>query len=510
MSATSVLAHPLVAFATGAVPLKHSPQELTFKGISPQFGDNLILSEGLNWKTILKGNDSLGNGLSFGDCNDHLQFFPLTKKNHGILWVNHEYVNPLFFSGNERTKENIMKERKYVGGSLVEIKETKNGWELIKGSKYNRRLDADTPIPFAWDSPIAGKKIAIGTFANCAGGKTPWGTVLTCEENFDMFFGEWDRKSNKQSASTWYGWEKFYDHNPQHYGWVVEVNPKTGDAKKLVALGRFAHEAATVREGKDGRCVVYSGDDSNNEFIYKFIADKKGSLERGTLYVADTDNGKWIPLVLSDPRLKNEFKDQTEILINCREAGRLLGATHQDRPEDIEIDPHTGEVVIALTNNKSEGRPFGKILKIKEQNNNPYSLSFTTEVFLEGSQKGGFACPDNLVFDKVGNLWFTTDMSGNDMHKDKLKNFGNNGLFVVMRQGPIKGIPVQLASAPTDAEFTGPLFSPDYKTLFLSVQHPGELSKSKDEPTSHWPEGGIPRSAVVAIKGPLLEKIALG
>jgi secreted PhoX family phosphatase len=291
---------------------------------------------------------------------------------------------------------------------------------------------------------------------------------------------------------------------------VVEINPKTGEAKKLISIGRFAHEAATVRQGKDGRCVVYSGDDSNDQFIYKFISSQKNSLERGTLHVADTKNGKWIPLVHSDPRLGKVFKDQTEILINCREAGALVGATPQDRPEDIEIDPITGDVLIACTNNKPQGRPHGKILKIREKNNDPFSLTFTSETFLEGGEKGGFASPDNLAFDPKGNLWFTTDMSGSDMHKGALQNFGNNGLFVVMREGALKGIPIQMASAPTDSEFTGPLFSPDGKTLFLSVQHPGELSKSKEDLTSHWPSGGIPRSGVVTLQGPLLEKITLG
>ena len=218
----------------------------------------------------------------------------------------------------------------------------------------------------------------------------------------------------------------------------------------------------------------------------------------------------WIPLAHSDSRLRKVFKDQTEILINCREAGRLVGATPQDRPEDIEIDPFTGDVLIALTNNKTAGRPFGKILKISETDNNPLSLTFKSSIYLEGGEKGGFACPDNLAFDKRGNLWFTTDMSGNDMHKGGMKNFGNNGLFVVMRTGAQKGIPVQIASAPTDAEFTGPLFSEDGETLFLSVQHPGEQSKSKDSLTSHWPMGDIPRSAVVTLQGPLLKRITHG
>lgn len=506
MGITGVVAHPFVAQSAVGKVLK-AVSEVTFKGISPQFGDQLVTASGIDWKILIKGADAIVPGLSFGDGNDYLQYFPLTTPRHGILWVNHEYVNPLFFSGQERTKANVDKEMEAVGGSLLEIKQDDRGWSVVPNSTYNRRLTAKTVIPFAWDQPIAGKTEAIGTFANCAGGKTPWGTVLSCEENFDMFFGDWDRNAGKRTPSTWYGWEKFYDHDPRHYGWIVEVNPTTGAAKKLIAPGRFAREAATIRQAKDGRCVVYSGDDTNDQFIYKFIASNLGSLEKGTLYVADTVKGKWIPLVHSDERLKKVFRDQTEILTHCREAGQIVGATPQDRPEDIEIDPFTGDVLIALTNNKVAGRPFGKILKIKERHNDPLALTFSSETFLEGGEKGGFACPDNMAFDRKGNLWFTTDMSGGDMHKDHLQNFGNNGLFVVMRTGPQQGIPVQVAAAPSDAEFTGPLFSPDGDTLFLSVQHPGEQSKSQENPTSHWPSGGIPRSAVVTLQGPLLKKI---
>jgi secreted PhoX family phosphatase len=146
-----------------------------------------------------------------------------------------------------------------------------------------------------------------------------------------------------------------------------------------------------------------------------------------------------------------------------------------------------------------------------EAGNDPRALTFKTETFLTGGEAGGFACPDNMAFDPAGNLWFTTDMSASDMHKGAIQNFGNNGLFVVMRTGPLAGQPVQMASAPIDAEFTGPLFSPDGKTLFLSVQHPGEQSRDRANPTSRWPDGkGEPRACVVTIQGPTLERITQG
>lgn len=506
LGVAGVATQPLAALAAR----KHSVPPIVFKGLSPDFSDRLLTTDGIDWKVVLRAGQSIGNDLSFGDNNDYLQFFPLTNENHGILWVNHEYVNPLLYSSRERTAANMEKEMALVGGALVEIKKTANGWEMVQGSSYNRRLDAKTIIPFAGGREVMGKKEAVGTFANCAGGKTPWGTVLTCEENYDMYYGE-RLHGQVRTPSTWYGWDKFVDMPPEHYGWVVEVNPKTGEAKKHITLGRFCHESATVGIARDGRPVVYSGDDANNEFLYKFIASKKDSLEEGTLYVADTINGRWLPLVHSDPRLAKVFKDQTEILVNCRQAGKILGATPLDRPEDIEIDPKSGAVLVAATNNKPAGRPFGKILKITERGNDLLSLRFKAEDYLVGGEAGGFASPDNLAFDPKGNLWFTTDMSGSDMHKGALQNFGNNGLFVVMRTGPLAGLPVQMASAPINAEFTGPLFSADGKTLFLSVQHPGEESKDLANLTSHWPDGkGLPRACVVTLQGPLLEKITLG
>ncbi len=503
VSAT-VAARPLAVLAK-------PPAGITFKGIAPGFTDQLVTAPGLDWRLLLSAGDAMGNGLRFGDGNDYLQFFPLSGPNHGVLWVNHEYYNPLFFTSPERTPANIKQEMDLVGGSLVEIRKGKGGWALVQDSPYNRRLHGHSMIPFAGGRTIRGQTEAIGTFAGCAGGRTPWNTVLSCEENYDMYYGERDRQTGERKPSTWYGWEKVNDCPPEHYGWVVEIDPMTGAAKKHVSLGRFAHECATVRLAKDQRPVVYMGDDANDQYIYKFIASRPGQLEEGTLYVADTDKGRWIPMVHSDKRLKDAFKDQVEIWTYCRDAAKLLGATKQDRPEDIEIDPFNGDVVIALTNNKPAGRPMGRILKLMEAGNDPLALSFTTKTFLEGGEQGGFACPDNLAFDGRGNLWFTTDMSGDSMHKGVLQNFGNNGLFVVMRTGPQAGIPVQVASAPTDAEFTGPLFSPDGKTLFLSVQHPGEQSKDKTNLTSRWPSGkGLPRASVVTLQGPLLEKITLG
>jgi secreted PhoX family phosphatase len=462
----------------------------------------------LNIRFSFVGGDQINATQKFGFNNDFIAFHPL-EEDRGILWVNHEYVHPVFINGNERTRENIDKERLEVGGSLLEVKLDDEEWKVVPNSEFNRRLDGFSKIPFAWDEKIKGSSLGIGTMGNCAGGKTPWGTFLTCEENYDMFWGDRDWKGN--TTESWLRWNDKYPLPPEHYGWVVEVEPKTGAAKKLISLGRCAHECAAVTKGKNGKIVAYTGDDSVNEHLYKFISDSDNSLEKGKLYVANLEKGQWISLDREDqPILKKHFKSQTEIQIFVKDAAKMVGATPLDRPEDIEFDPLTGHVFIALTNNKTKDNYYGSILKIMENDDDPASLTFKHETFLTGGKENGFACPDNMVFDKRGNLWFTSDMSGDAVDQGPYKGFGNNGLFVFFRSGLNAGKIVRVASAPTDAEFTGPCFSPDYKTLFLSVQHPGEMSKSLDALTSHWPDGGIPKPAVITLQGPLLDKIIEG
>lgn len=497
--------------------------EFPFESIAHSLKDELQLAKGLNYEVLLQWEDSISEEDTFGFNNDFLAFVPFDKEDptDGILWVNHEYFQPLFINGFEgedlskKTPEQFEKEMYCVGGSLVRIRQNEaKKWEVVKNDKHNRRLTGKTPIPFEWDEPIMNSTSAIGTFANCSGGVTPWGTILTCEENYDMFYGETDYTDPllpiRNHANNWYGWQHYQDNPSEHYGWVVEVNPMTGEAKKLVALGRCAHECATMHELEDQRLVVYTGDDCNDQCLYKYISDMPRDLKNGTLYVANTEKGEWVSLKYDDqPILQQNFKDQTDVLIRLREAAALVGGTPLNRPEDIEIDPVTGSVLISLTNNKPKGDYLGSILKIEETGNDKASLTFKASTFLTGGEETGLACPDNMAFDPQGNLWITSDISGGSVGKAPYESFGNNGLFLVPSTGPQKGKVLQIASAPVDAELTGPFFSPDGKTLFLSVQHPGEKSKSLDELTSNWPNGGTekPRPSVVAIQGKALEDL---
>jgi secreted PhoX family phosphatase len=240
-----------------------------------------------------------------------------------------------------------------------------------------------------------------------------------------------------------------------------------------------------------------------NVFI-NFISAKPDSLLEGELFVANLVKGEWVSLDYKKSKiLKKTFKSEWECLARTREAAEIMGGSPLDRPEDIEVHPITKEVFIATTNNIKKNRPQGAILKISEENSDPLSLKFSSSVFLSGGESTGFSCPDNLLFDEEGNLWLTTDIDGRLIQNKDYKYHGNNSLFFIPVRGRYAGQAIRVASAPVDAEFTGPCLSPDRKSLFLCVQHPGEHSISHDQFSSHWPEGGkaMPKSAVVQIQG---------
>jgi len=495
---------------TSAIVNKNESIIEEIKSLQATDVDDVLLAPGLTYQVVVSWKDDLNENLKFGFNNDYTAFIPLDEKkpSEGILWVNHESTPPRAVSGfdykkgGKKTKEQALTEQENIGGSLVHIQEKNGRWQIVKNSKYNRRITGQTEIPFVSDLPIQGSMNAIGTLANCAGGVTPWKTILTCEENFQDYYGEVHFTKNEKGewirSHEWTkndsSWSEHFDYPPEHYGWVVEVNPKTGDAKKLTSLGRFSHEGATCVRAKDGRVVVYMGDDAENQYIYKFISDHKDSLEKGTLYVAHIESGKWLPLTLENPKLKGQFKNMTELLIRTRDAAKMLGATEMDRPEDCEIDPQTNSILIALTMNKGKNRPHGSILKIEEKNKDFLSLDFKAETFLNGGKENGFICPDNLAFDSKGNLWFTNDISNKDLNMGSYAEFGNNSLFYVPMSGPQAGKVFRQMSSPKGAEFTGPSFSADGKTLFLSVQGP----------IGNWPKNGGPAPSVIAVKGDLI------
>lgn len=527
MSRTAVVSSLIgsEAFFSACTSATARAQSAHLPSLEPRTDDNLSLVNGLLAQVLIRWNDPINNqGDLFGYNNDFIAFLPGENIFTGYIWVNHEYVHPLFVSGYNpaadprdlKNKQQTDIEQKNVGGSFIRIKKHNGAWTVDTESDKNFRIDGRTKIALIAEREIQNSKTAIGTLANCSGGKTPWNTILSCEENYQDFYGKvtytkkgssWNRELSKAIAAT--AWDDNYFYPPEHYGWVVEIDPAKKQAQKLTALGRFAHEGATVVSAPDGRCVVYMGDDSQNQYFYKFVAHSKNSLEIGDLYVANLQAGRWELLSVKNPMLKNEFADQTDLLIRTREAAKLVNATPLDRPEACAQDPISKSIFLNCTMNKEANRPYGSIIKFMETDNDPHSLTFTSETFLNGGDLAGFACPDNMCFDAKGNLWLTTDIGDRDLNTDRYQGFGNNGLFYLPLSGPQAGKAFRFAIAPMEAEFTGPCFSSDGKTLFLSVQHPGANTTDLSKPTSRWPDGvnSLPKPSVIAISGPLLDSL---
>ncbi|EAI8629226.1 PhoX family phosphatase [Campylobacter lari] len=549
---------------------------LNFKEIPARTEDKVIVPDGYKADILISWGDPLFSKasiydeeknidkkavenakLTFGDNNDGMSFFPLSK-DRAILAINNEYINPeIMFKhqGKNLSLEDILYEQANLGVSIFEIKKEKDQWSVVLDSKYNRRIDANTKMSIsgpAKQQVLQNENFIYGTLNNCANGKTPWGTYLTCEENINDFFGSLDEKikfSKEQlrfgfKTQSQYGWEKFDERfdlskNPNEankFGWVVEIDPFDPNSIpiKRTALGRFKHENAELIVEDDGTVVIYMGDDEANEFIYKFISKhkyKKGLdtskiLDEGTLYVAQFNgkigdfrgSGKWIELEYGKNNLNKEngFNSQADVLINARIAGTIVNATPMDRCEWIASHKESGskEVFATLTNNKKNNNPnpanprtkniYGQIIKWEHKNSHKDD-EFTWEIFaLAGNpdnqtslNKGSnnitsnnkFNSPDGLSFDRDGRLWIQTD--GNYSNQEEFEGMGNNCMLAANpKTGEIK----RFLTGPIACEITGIAFSQDYKTMFVGIQHPGEKLKG-----SQFPYGKTPRSSIIAI-----------
>jgi secreted PhoX family phosphatase len=327
---------------------------------------------------------------------------------------------------------------------------------------------------------------------------------------------------------------------PNRFGWVVEIDPYDAQSTpvKHTALGRMAHEGATVIVAKDGRPVVYMGDDARFEYLYKFVAAGRvdpqnrranlGLLDSGTLSVArfrDDGTGEWLPLVHGQGALTetNGFRSPAEVVIGARRAADLVGATKMDRPEDVEPNWKTGKVYAVMTGNENRkpeqvdkanpraGVKFGHIIELVEDGGDHTAARFRWEMFIlagdpkntshQASYQGRtdvdpFGMPDNLAFDDAGRMWVATD--GND---DTLGP--NDGVWVVETEGPERGRARQFLSGPMGAEICGPAFTPDNRTLFVAIQHPGLTDGATDaQPGSRFPDyrpDMPPRPSLIAV-----------
>lgn len=506
-SAASATADHLFGFGTNRVSGYFEP-------IEPSKADKLILPKNFKYDVVAAFDDVINQaGERFGSGCDYNAFFPLKGSNtRGLLVNNHEY-STIFSIGpvkdGKMTADQLHKNLYYQGMSVIEVyRDDKGVWKMDTTSTYARRINGYTKFeitgPAKGGTALGGATTAQGTFANCSGGVTLWNTVLSCEENFA------ETAAASKLPET-------------HYGWVIEVDPfDKSYLKKHTALGRFNHENTAMGLAKDGRVVVYMGDDKKDACVYKFISNGKyekqkgransALLEDGTLYVANLKTGKWVPVTLEEvskaikekPEQQKKFKTQGDVVTYCQEAAILVGGTPTDRPEDIEISPFDNTVFICHTNNDNHGNIHGHITRIFEAKDDLASLEFDFEIFAAGGRQSGFSSPDNLAFDSNGHLWVVTDISSSSQNKGVHKSFMNNGLFVIPTSGPDKAVALQFASGPVESELTGPFFTPDEQTLFLSVQHPGENTTDLNNPTSKWPHrpgDSKARCAVVAISG---------
>lgn len=520
--------------------------------------------------------------VQFGTDNDFIAYMPLprgsARSDRGLLCVNHERNSailswPGMTAGDyakKMTRAQAEVEIASQGHSVLEIARRGDTWRVVEDSPYHRRITARS-TPMRVSGPAAGhdrmKTSAdpagtriIGTLNNCAGGVTPWGTVLTAEENLHNYFTGDATKGPEAAAWKRYGingrgryvWGRHFDrfnldkepHEPNRFGWVVEIDPYDPKSTpvKRTALGRFKHECATTAVSHDGRIAVYSADDERMEYVYKFVTrdryDPAGPahrdlLDAGTLYVARFESAgrmQWLPLVFGQGALTpaNGFSGQGHVVLEARRAADLLGATPMDRPEDVEAHPVTGRVYVVLTFNESR-RPeqvnpanargpnkWGHIIEIVPPlvNGKPdhAATECAWEFFLTGGDpanaehgaryhgpvtaNGWLVAPDNVAFDPKGRLWISTD------GQDDWAGFADS-VYAAEVSGPRRGITRNFFSAPRGAEICGPEFTPDGKTLFLAIQHPAEEKGSTyDTPSTRWPDfkdGVPPRSAIVVV-----------
>ena len=571
-----------VASAGALRPLSaHAADRFGFDPVAANTLDTVTVPPGYNWHVVVRWGDPMwsngvefdqatrGTGesqeLAFGDNNDGMALY--AHDGRSVLAVNNEYVNRKIIyggagSGSPANADDVRKGKAGHGVSVVEIESRDGTWSIVKDSPYNRKITADAPMEIT--GPARGHDLlktaadpdgvsSLGTWNNCGNGRTPWGTYLACEENFNGYFSSSDPEIEVGAALKRYGigpkdwgyaWatadERFdiakHPNEPNRAGYVVEIDPLDPGStpKKRTALGRFKHENAEVVVAANGQVVVYMGDDERGEFLYKFVSDgqyaeggdNSNLLESGRLFAArfsDGGRGEWAELTPESAGMASA----AEVAIHTRMAASAVGATTMDRPEWVAASPMKAEVYCCLTNNKNRGKKpnaggdptpvggpnpragnlYGQIVRWRPDGGDHLATGFDWDLYVvagnptvHSDENAGsanvtpdnmFNSPDGLAFDSSGMLWIQTD--GNYKDKDGFAGQGNNQMLV---GDPESGEIRRFLVGPKECEVTGITWSADRKTLFIGLQHPGEKGG-----ISHFPDGGdtVPRSAVIAI-----------
>ena len=567
-------------FGLGALRPTHAAGSLGFEPVAANSLDTVTVPLDFSWHTVVAWGDPLwsdgqpfdhatrGTGVSqeraFGDNNDGMSSFFVDGRT--VLAVNNEYVNRSIIYGNRASglPENVDDIRKGKAGhgvSIFEIERVEGAWRPVIDSPFNWRITADTPMEITGPARShdllkttgdATGTMALGTWNNCGNGKTPWGTYLTCEENFNGYFSSSNPDYALSDAMKRYGiglkdrgyaWatadERFdiskHPNEPNRAGYVVEIDPlaPASTPKKRTALGRFKHENAELVVADNGHVVVYMGDDERGEFLYRFVSegryvegsDNADLLEAGTLSVArfaEDGSGEWLALTPETTGMASA----AEIAVMTRMAGSAVGATTMDRPEWVAAHPGRAEIYCCLTNNKNRGKKpnkggdptpvggpnprasniYGQIVRWRPAGGDHTAASFEWDLFViagnpmvhDDANAGSgninadnmFNSPDGLVFDSKGGLWIQSD--GNYSNEGDFAGQGNNQMLYA---NPDSGEIQRFLVGPKECEVTGLCWSADRKTMFVGLQHPGEKGGSR------FPGGGdtAPRSTVIAV-----------
>ncbi|TLX54562.1 dTDP-glucose 4,6-dehydratase [Stutzerimonas nosocomialis] len=552
-------------------------------------------------------NTSVDQANAMGMNHDGMHFFPINgSSDDGLLVMNHEYIENVLHPsgptrvGGVRPVEEVRKDINAHGVAVVRITKINGNWQVVENDPLNRRFTTASVMDLS--GPMRGTDHVRtpfspngtetrGTNNNCGNGYTPWGTYLTCEENWPNVFvntqqplpADQARIGIRNSGTSQYAWEtaagdpsevdnefarfnitptgadftQDYRNEASTYGYIVEIDPYNANTRavKRTALGRFRHEGCWPGLLEAGKPVVfYSGDDAQNEYVYKFVstalwdpADANPSdrlatgakyMDQGTLYVArfdDNGTGVWLPLTVASVATNGQtlgtlFGDIDDIILNTRGAADALGATPMDRPEWTTVNPLNGDIYLTLTNNSSRTTPNaanprtnnvnGHIIRWHDADD---QLNFTWDIFVFGSEataapstnRSGltdlnqFASPDGMIFDNRGILWIQTDNSGNAVASQT-----NDQMLAVIPTNLVDAqgnqVPVTADNqselrrffiGPNGSEVTGIAYTPDYTSMFVNIQHPGNWPYS-DDATEATPAGVTvrPRASTVVIQ----------